>query len=50
MKPPQFTYHAPTSVDEALGLLAEYGDQSKVLAGGQSLFPSSATGWPRPST
>jgi carbon-monoxide dehydrogenase medium subunit len=39
MKPPQFAYHAPASVDEALGLLAEYGDQSKVLAGGQSLFP-----------
>ncbi|HWG02874.1 MAG TPA: FAD binding domain-containing protein, partial [Trebonia sp.] len=39
MKPPQFTYHAPVSVDEALGLLAEHGDQSKVLAGGQSLFP-----------
>ena len=39
MKPPRFTYHAPASVDEALGLLAEYGDQCKVLAGGQSLLP-----------
>jgi carbon-monoxide dehydrogenase medium subunit len=39
MKPPQFTYHAPTSVDEALALLAEYSDEAKVLAGGQSLFP-----------
>jgi carbon-monoxide dehydrogenase medium subunit len=39
MKPPRFTYHAPATVDEALGLLAEYGDRSKVLAGGQSLLP-----------
>jgi len=39
VKPPRFAYHAPATVDEALGLLACYGDQSKVLAGGQSLFP-----------
>jgi aerobic carbon-monoxide dehydrogenase medium subunit len=39
VKPPRFTYHAPATVDQALGLLADYGDQSKVLAGGQSLFP-----------
>lgn len=39
MKPPRFTYHAPTSVDEALGLLDAYGDEAKVLAGGQSLLP-----------
>ena len=39
MKPPRFAYHAPATVEQALGLLAGYGDQSKVLAGGQSLFP-----------
>jgi carbon-monoxide dehydrogenase medium subunit len=39
VKPPRFAYHAPATVDETLELLAEYGDQSKVLAGGQSLIP-----------
>lgn len=38
MKPPQFSYHAPGSVDEALSLLAELED-AKPLAGGQSLIP-----------
>jgi carbon-monoxide dehydrogenase medium subunit len=39
MKPPRFEYLAPGSVDEALAILAEHGDQAKVLAGGQSLVP-----------
>ena len=39
MKPGRFTYHAPREVDEALDLLAEHGDDAKVLAGGQSLMP-----------
>lgn len=39
MKPGAFEYHAPERVDEALGLLAGYGDEAKVLAGGQSLMP-----------
>lgn len=39
MKPPLFEYHAPASVEEAVGLLAEHGDEAKVLAGGQSLMP-----------
>jgi CO/xanthine dehydrogenase FAD-binding subunit len=39
MKPPPFEYFAPTSVEEALSLLREHGDQAKVLAGGQSLVP-----------
>jgi carbon-monoxide dehydrogenase medium subunit len=39
MKPPPFAYHAPTSVDEALALLGDLGDEAKVLAGGQSLIP-----------
>ncbi len=39
MKPPRFEYFAPTSVEEALALLAEHGEEAKVLAGGQSLVP-----------
>ncbi len=39
MKPSRFTYHAPTSLDEALGVLADVGHDGKVLAGGQSLIP-----------
>jgi carbon-monoxide dehydrogenase medium subunit len=39
MKPPPFTYHRPSTLDEALDLLGEYGDEAKVLAGGQSLMP-----------
>lgn len=38
MIPAAFDYHAPTSVEEALQLLASSGDV-KVLAGGQSLIP-----------
>ncbi|MBI2494641.1 MAG: xanthine dehydrogenase family protein subunit M [Candidatus Rokubacteria bacterium] len=39
MKPAQFDYHAPTSVDEALALLQRYAGDAKILAGGQSLVP-----------
>jgi aerobic carbon-monoxide dehydrogenase medium subunit len=39
MYPARFEYHAPASVDEALELLERYGDEAKVLAGGQSLIP-----------
>jgi carbon-monoxide dehydrogenase medium subunit len=39
VKPAPFAYHRPTTVDEALGLLAEHGDEAKPLAGGQSLVP-----------
>jgi len=39
MKPAPFEYHAPTTVAEVVGLLAELGDEAKVLAGGQSLVP-----------
>jgi aerobic carbon-monoxide dehydrogenase medium subunit len=38
MKPAPFDYHAPISTDEAVELLAEFGDRGRVLAGGQSLF------------
>lgn len=40
MKPAPFEYHAPATVEEALELLARYGDEAKVLAGGQSLIPT----------
>lgn len=40
MKPAPFRYLAPSTLDEALGLLAEHGDEAKVLAGGQSLVPA----------
>jgi carbon-monoxide dehydrogenase medium subunit len=40
VKPPRFKYHDPTTLDEALGLLAQYGDEAKILAGGQSLMPA----------
>jgi aerobic carbon-monoxide dehydrogenase medium subunit len=39
VKPPAFDYHAPRSVDEAVALLGGFGDEAKVLAGGQSLVP-----------
>ncbi|HST37863.1 MAG TPA: FAD binding domain-containing protein, partial [Conexibacter sp.] len=39
MKPSPVNYHAPASVEDAVGLLAEHGDEAKVLGGGQSLVP-----------
>jgi 2-furoyl-CoA dehydrogenase FAD binding subunit len=39
MKPRPFDYARPDTVDEVLALLAEYGDDARVLAGGQSLVP-----------
>ena len=42
MKPAPFEYHAPRSLEEATALLAELGDEAKVLAGGQSLVPMMA--------
>ncbi|HKW90266.1 MAG TPA: xanthine dehydrogenase family protein subunit M [Methylomirabilota bacterium] len=39
MKPARFAYHAPSSVDEAVTLLARYQGDAKLLAGGQSLVP-----------
>jgi carbon-monoxide dehydrogenase medium subunit len=39
VKPAPFEYHAPERTDEAVGLLAEHGDEAKPLAGGQSLVP-----------
>jgi len=39
VKPPKFEYHAPSTLDEALALLARYNGDAKLLAGGQSLVP-----------
>jgi len=39
MVPAAFDYRAPTTLDEALMLLREHGDDAKVMAGGQSLIP-----------
>jgi carbon-monoxide dehydrogenase medium subunit len=50
MKPAPFSYHAPTSVDEAVALLAQWGPQDgRVLAGGQSLIPTMAFRVARPA-
>ena len=40
MKPASFDYTAPASLDEALALKAQHGDEAKFLAGGQSLIPA----------
>ena len=55
MKPGQFTYHAPATVDEAVKMLNAYAMlDGRVIAGGQSLVPAmalrlapSTTFWPR---
>lgn len=39
MIPAAFEYHVPKSLDEALRLLDQHGDEAKVLAGGHSLLP-----------
>ena len=39
MIPASFDYHSPKTLSEAFALLAQYGDEAKVLSGGQSLMP-----------
>ncbi|HEY4913933.1 MAG TPA: FAD binding domain-containing protein [Candidatus Dormibacteraeota bacterium] len=39
MFPAAFDYSAPTTLAEALSILAQRGDDAKVMAGGQSLIP-----------
>jgi 2-furoyl-CoA dehydrogenase FAD binding subunit len=39
MKPRPFDYVRPDTAEEAVALLSEYGDDARVLAGGQSLLP-----------
>lgn len=40
MIPSAFDFYAPTSLDEAVALLRQHGDEAKLLAGGQSLIPA----------
>ena len=39
MKAAPFDYHRPDSVAAAAQMLAEFGEDAKILAGGQSLVP-----------
>jgi carbon-monoxide dehydrogenase medium subunit len=39
MIPATFDYHRPSSLDDALKLLAQHGDEARVVAGGHSLIP-----------
>jgi carbon-monoxide dehydrogenase medium subunit len=39
MIPAAFDYHSPRTLAEAIDLLGRYGDDAKVLSGGQSLLP-----------
>jgi aerobic carbon-monoxide dehydrogenase medium subunit len=39
MIPGAFAYHRPTSIKDAVGLLAQFGDDGRALAGGHSLIP-----------
>jgi aerobic carbon-monoxide dehydrogenase medium subunit len=49
MKPAPFAYHRAHSVDEAVALLADLGDEAKILAGGLSLVPMMNFRLARPS-
>ena len=50
MKPASFRHHAPTTIDEAVALLAQLAPQDgRVLAGGQSLVPTMAFRLARPA-
>jgi aerobic carbon-monoxide dehydrogenase medium subunit len=49
MKLPQVEYEAPTTIDEAIDLLASYVDEASLLAGGQSLIPLLALRLARPA-
>lgn len=39
MKPASFRYYAPRTVEETISLLEQFGEDAKILAGGQSLVP-----------
>lgn len=39
MIPDKFEYFTPQTLDEAIALLKQYGDQAKILSGGHSLIP-----------
>jgi aerobic carbon-monoxide dehydrogenase medium subunit len=48
VKPAPFDYHAPETVEDCLSVLAQHGDEAKILAGGQSLVPMLALRLARP--
>lgn len=49
MKPPPFDYSSPDTLEQALAILAEVGDEARPLAGGQSLIPLLSLRLARPS-
>jgi len=49
VKPASFAYHRADSVPEAVALLADLGDEAKILAGGLSLVPMMNFRLARPS-
>jgi len=49
LKPSPFEYFAPDTVEEALALLGQYGDEARPLAGGQSLVPMMSFRLARPA-
>ncbi|HZS53206.1 MAG TPA: FAD binding domain-containing protein, partial [Bryobacteraceae bacterium] len=50
MKPAPFSYHLPTSIEQAVALLAELApEDGRILAGGQSLVPTMAFRMARPA-
>jgi carbon-monoxide dehydrogenase medium subunit len=49
MYPASFDYKRPSTIDEAIALLARHGDEAKVLAGGHSLIPAMKLRLARPS-
>jgi len=38
MIPAAFSYHAPASISDATALLAQYGDNAKILSGAKASF------------
>ena len=50
MKPGKFTYYEPTSVEQAVMMLADVADQDgRILAGGQTLVPAMALRFAQPA-
>jgi aerobic carbon-monoxide dehydrogenase medium subunit len=49
MRASPFEFHVPRKLEEALDLLAQHGEEAKVLAGGMSLVPILTLGLARPS-
>ena len=43
MIPQAFEYDAPTTLEDAIALLQQYGDDAKILSGGHSLIPMMKT-------